>query len=259
MTEYRRTRIPGKVDAAAVSDVSPPPISSTVAVWWAGDLVLANDDPVSTWTDRVNSVSLTASGTVRPTYKVAGFPGDYPSVYFDGTNDTLSRASSLSSASSGCVVAVVAINNPSSAPILWEHLYTVGGVRYLIGSTVSTSTPIRLRQRNNDAADGVSGDTAVVSGDAVAFEWSSNGSAWALRHNNVTQSLTVDAGSNTGEWFNSVTSADRFSIGAFNTNSNYTQGHVAYLGVFSAELSSSDRANLYQWIKDNYGITGITV
>ena len=66
----------------------PTSISSIRNRYKATDLVLSDNDPVTTWVDSIGSDDLTSSGTARPTYKANA--GD-PYLEFDGTNDVLSN------------------------------------------------------------------------------------------------------------------------------------------------------------------------
>ena len=244
-------------DQALLAPKAPPPpsIADTAGVWWAGDLALADGDPIGTWTDRVNAVSVTNTGTARPTFDADGANGR-PSVNFDG-GDWLGVDSALSTAQSGCVVAVARIDDPLQGQSLWSH----GGSntnRYLLGTTrFSTGGQIESQQRNSDWNDVVWGSTSVPATTLVALEWASSSTAYAHRYNNNTQSMTVTAGSNNGDWFGDVGSADRWTIGGlrYNTPIGLLAGRIAFLGVYNAPLSTGDRAALYSWIGTHYGIT----
>lgn len=242
---------------------TPPTPASPVAVWWAGDLALSDGAGVSSWVDRVNSVTVVqATSGNQPVFDADGANGR-PSVNFDGSNDYLGLASSLSSALAGCVVAVVQITDPLQGQSVWANSVGSSPSRYLIGVTrYSTGGEVESQQRNNDTDDVVRGSTAVTAATLAALEWSSSGTAYAHRLNNATQAMTAFAGSNNGDWFGDVSSPDRWRIGALaynNTHTSYLAGRVAYLGVFSAQLSSGDRSALYGWLKSHYGLTGITV
>jgi len=240
--------------------VSPPPsITSTAAVWWAGDLTLADGDPVGTWTDRVGSRGITSSGSARPTYRASSI-GSRPAVDFDGSNDVLrfAAADPVSAALSGCVVAVVSMDAPTVNGAIWSSVDEgTGLLSYLVGVTQLTGGRLRIIQANNGAgADDVRGATVLSTG-AQVLEWSSTGTAYGLRVNNTGESLTVTGGGNTGDWFGDTSLRDSFALGALHvgtTPANFFDGRIAYLGVFDAELSSGDRAALYGWISSQYGI-----
>jgi hypothetical protein len=174
-----------------------------------------------------------------------------PSVNFDG-GDWLGLSSGLSSALSGCVVAVARITDPLQGQTLWSH----GGnntTRYLLGTTrFSTGGEIEVQQRNADTNDVVRGGTSVTANTLAILEWGSSGTAYAHRLNNAAQTLTVVQGANIGD----VNSTDRWTIGGFRYSSpiGLLGGRIAYLGVFAAPLSTDDRAALYAWLSAYYGI-----
>lgn len=239
--------------------MSPPTPANPAAVWWADDLALSDGAAVSSWTDRVNgrTVSQAASGN-RPLFRAAGLNGR-PSVQFDGVNDYLglSAANAVSNASSGCVVAVAIPLSPSAnGQTIWcsSDIATIDW--RLAGATLNGRLSVLQKQvvTSGDPDDVMLGNTPLTTSPR-AFEWSSNGSSYAMRINNSAEPFTVFSGANSGDWFSKTLNRDNFTIGALLRTTLYTPtfaGHVAYLGVFDSPLSAGDRADLYDWINSYY-------
>lgn len=236
---------------------APPPITSTAAMWWASDLAVADGDPVSSWADRVNSVTVSNSGSNRPTMDADG-AGGRPGVRFQrSSTQYLVSNAQLSSALSGCVVAVVAFTggHASTIQVVAGAGFSGGNTRFNRFSNSGSTEKARLYQRNNDTAGVVSGGTNLGTS-LRTIEWSSNGSAWTIRVNGTAETLSVDSDSNNGDWFGDTDLVDRFAIGAEVASALLFpfDGTLAYLGVFNAELSTDDRSALYAWISSYYGI-----
>jgi hypothetical protein len=238
----------------------PPDVTSQVARWWASDLVgtYANNDPVDSWTDDVGSFTLSATSTARPTFLTSGINGR-PAVDFDGTTDILryAAASAVSNNSLGCVVAVVVLGD--STGTVWGSCDEATNLRYLLGQyTTFTNVNIMINQANNGGADLVRGSTTLATSTAYALEWTSSGFAYELIVDNATESKTVFAGADTGDWFSDVTLRDNFTIGGVQDSggaSSFFTGQLAFLLVADAQLSTGDRTALYNnWITPYYGI-----
>lgn len=238
----------------ARSRSAPPTPASPAEVWWAGDLALADTDPVASWVGRINGVTV-AQGTSgnRPAFDIDGV-GGCPSVAFDGTTDFLRHVGTLSTSLSGCVIAVIS-GAAASAQEVWASGDEASTTRYVEGQLSSTPRAV-ISQRNNDTNDVVTATTTTISSAAHIVEWASSGTAYSLRVDNAVQSLTVSGGSNTGDWFGDTSARDNFTIGALvrTTTILYFGGRVAYLGVFDAPLADGDRGDLYAWLGAHYGI-----
>jgi hypothetical protein len=242
----------------------PPVVASQVACWWADDLVgvVADTDPVSSWVDRTSSFDATASSTVRPTFNLDGVGGGKPSVDFDGTNDVLTYSGILTSATQGCVIMVCApVSLPTSSvnDTYWGAGDVASGNRYLQAGpyNVSGTTRMFLDQFNSTGEDFPRSTTdAMSAGTDYVMEWSSSGTAYSMRLNNNSQSLSFVVGSDTGDWFGDVSNVDNFTIGALviSSTTNYSPVRVSLLLVADAELSAGDRTALYDWINAYYGI-----
>lgn len=241
---------------------TPPPVASTAAVWWAGDLAVANGDPVGSWVDRVNGVTVSNTSTARPTFNATGIGGK-GAVVFDGSNDYLEVAAALSSAATGSVVAV--IKDPVAGGAVWAQSLASSAVIYSY-QIANGGSPAALRYDHStwSWSRGASaivkrGQTVITSGTFITEITCTTGRTHTMYLNGAAETITttMDSGA-VGGWFSGLTGANRWTIGALTFNDTrvgFLNGAIAYLGVFNAPLSAEDRAALYAWLGAYYGIT----
>jgi len=237
--------------------LTPPTLASTVAFWWATDLVASVSDAaaVSSWVDRANGVTVSNTSTARPTMRHSSI-GGRPAVDFDGTDDHLELASALSSGDTqGSVFAVVKYDVTTNK-VLWAQglLSSISNYLYFSPHT-GTNTPL-LDFYNTSTIRTHRGSTALGTA-ARLIEVSSSGSAITMRVDGVVQTMTAVSGANDGRWFSGLSGANRWCIGALpynNSHIGFFDGQIACLGRTSAALSSGDRAALHAWVTASYGI-----
>jgi hypothetical protein len=237
----------------------PPTVASEVACWWATDLVgvVADGDPVGSWTDRTSSVVVSATSTARPTFDVNGLSGQ-PVVVFDGSSDILKVASTLTTATTGCVVAVAYFDVFSALThSIWGTGDEGSTTRFLTGRSGGPGDDnIVVQQNDNGTQDRFYMVPNLTTATPFILEWSSNGTAYSMLINNVGTGLNQESGSNTGDWFGDTSSRDNFTIGALQRSAivNYHDGGIAFVKVADAPLSSGDRTALYGFLSSYYGI-----
>lgn len=116
-----------------------PKKAGAVQVYDARFLTGAHNDPVATWPDRGSGgYDITASGTLRPTLKVAALNGQN-CVSFDG-NDALSSSpagAAFNSLSEYLVICAVKPTSLASAPVLWVYGAGAAGQFGELGSGAS--------------------------------------------------------------------------------------------------------------------------
>ena len=237
----------------------PPVPASTVALWWADDLAVADGGNVTSWTDRVGGHVLTNPSTA-PVMRTTGGANSKPTVEFNGTSSYLEKgaADAISTASQGVVIAVVSITTPTAGAAVWSSADTAVNNRYIYGATrYQTVGEIDVQQTNSGGSDAVRGSTGVTAGTPSLLEWSSSGSAYNFRLNNATQTSTTYVGSNTGDWFGDTTGRDNFTLGAVHYPSvvGFNAMKLSMLLVADAELSAGDRTEFNAFIASHYGLT----
>jgi len=104
-----------------------------------------------------------------------------------------------------------------------------------------------IDNNNNDTRDVVSGTTTTF----VADRWYhlavvSTGTAWALYVNGVAEALTVDTGSNTGDWLADVSNRDNVCVGILrrSTLAQYFNGEIGDITYWNRALSAEEILDL---------------
>jgi len=94
----------------------------------------------------------------------------------------------------------------------------------------------------------VSGSTNICDGKDHHIVVTTNGSAWVIFIDGVTESLSVVAGSNTGDWLGDVTLRDNLTIGAITRTStaSYTIGVNGYTRIYSRVMAVAEARTNYQ-------------
>ncbi len=105
------------------------------------------------------------------------------------------------------------------------------GPRRITTTGSGTYMNIVTRTTNGGTNNGVIGTTTpLVAGAWMYCEVESNGTAWAMRINNITQTLTAFIGSNTGDWLGDISGSDHKLLIGNNYNAN-TLGTSWFAGV----------------------------
>lgn len=240
--------------AAAAGPFAPEGIAGVAEVWVADDLALSDGGAVSSWVGRVAARDLAqASSGKRPTYDLDGVGGE-PSVNFDGSDDLLAYAGTLSTATSGHVF-VVGQQNAATEMACWSTSDLDTGQHHIWAPYDSAGMGILCTE--GASTDYVTASVTASANTPALIEWASDGSDYALRENNTVKSLTVAAGSNSGNWFGDVTLRDVFTLGAFNfvVETRRWNGRIAAVIVVDGAISGGDRTSLDGWVADKYGIT----
>lgn len=144
--------------------------------------------------------------------------------------------------------------------LAWVKTTGINGVHQVIlgsadeGSTsrylrfaISSGGLCNIRQRNNDTADHVSGDTVLLNGQWYRIALVSNGSAYAIYVDGQAEGLTVTSGANAGHWLDVTDDRDNLASGALRTSApvNYFYGEIKDLRYYSRVLSAGEIARDY--------------
>jgi hypothetical protein len=88
---------------------------------------LSDNDPVSEFTNQINSNHWTGSGSTRPLFKTNVLNGE-PVLRFDGSDDFLQLATDiLSGKSGGCVMVVLKVDNDPPGDVAQSGLWNMDG------------------------------------------------------------------------------------------------------------------------------------
>lgn len=223
------------------------------------DDVAGNDgDAVSAWVSK-ESYSFAQTGTKRPLLKKGanGING-HNALYFDGNDDLLVYAGSITNATSGCVYIVNQLQGAlQDTEILLSSADEATAASFLIAFYAyykALHPDMKIYHGGNAAADNVYGSTTVASGETRLAVFNSDGAAYSMRNNGAAQTLTADAGSNSGDWFGDAANRDNVVIGAGKWQSTEAQ---FFRGLISAIIVTSDQysAAVESYLATRYGIT----
>jgi hypothetical protein len=131
-------------------------------------------------------------------------------MLFDGVNDEVELPDdAFNTQSSGYIEADVLCVGGGN--------YTVFGVassntsNQILSMQILTTNKIRI---GYGGANFVEGTTVLTSGVRYRIKWESNGTEWKIYIDGVEETTTVTTGSNTGQWFDEITSGStRYSVG----------------------------------------------
>lgn len=240
---------------AAASD-GPPSVAGQVGVWWATDLEDTYADGASdiSWPDRVGGLTLASVGS---RYRATAINGE-SAVDTESNAWMDSSIANFNPSGTGCVVMVMKIDVSGGGEGFFWGSGDLGSVNFIGGGAVTNGTRRMIYQsRGAGTEDVIYGDTTINHGSNYVLEWSSNGTAIAMRANNVAQTLTVSAGANEGDWFGDIAARDNFTFGAVrrSTTTAITANlNSSFILVTNQVLSAGDRTSLYAWINSVYGI-----
>ncbi len=125
------------------------------------------------------------------------------------------------------------------------------GPRRLTATGSGTYMNIVTRTTHGGTNNGVIGTTTpLVAGAWMYCEVESNGTAWAMRINNVTQTLTAFIGSNTGDWLGDISGSDHKLVIGNNYNANalgtsWFAGVVDEINYINRTLTGPESTILY--------------
>jgi hypothetical protein len=115
---------------------------------------------------------------------------------------------------------------------------------------------VYVQQSAADVADLVRGSSLYADGVWHHAVLSSNGTAWAITVDNIPQTLVIDAGANTGDWFADTPNRDNFAIGALirSATGSYYNGLIGEVQIYNRVLSAAEIGALFNQRRGFYGI-----
>jgi len=123
---------------------------------------------------------------------------------------------------------------------------------------------LRLNGTSLEAVSQAGGTANVVRATTTTFAVNttyvvtleSSGTAWTIRVNGDSESLSVQSGSNTGDWAGDVSGPDTVALGALITTStgSFYLGYLGDLLLTSAGISAGDRSSAESWVAQRNGV-----
>lgn len=209
--------------------------------WWAAeDYGLMVDDGsgvISSWTDRVAGVAVTATTTARPTWSATSFDTGKPGLTFDGTANALSISSTAAvptGSTAGELVAVCKANDTAAAQSVVAYGATTAGQNRRMGVNSNEKIFITDGTTSNSDSGSVTGVTPSI---LVGEEFSTTQNCWI--NGNASSSNPTTAGS-----LNTGTTRLRIGASAATSASIFWNGVIADIMVFQGTFTQADRQKL---------------
>lgn len=188
----------------------------------------ANGESVYSLTERDSSLVFSQSDTAkRPAYDTVTDADGY--LDFDGTNDLLAHTSAdpITTATAGEFHGVFRPDSVAGTQTIFASCdESVANKYFCIQLNAGF---LEVACNNGGTEDRVTATSSVLAvGSAAVLSVISDGNAWTLKVNNVTQSLSVASGSNSGAWLGDVSGRDSATLGARKTTSesNFLNGKL---------------------------------
>jgi len=221
-----------------------PTTVANLTTWWKADSItgLNDGDPVSTWNDSQGSNNLIGSGTARPLFKTNIF-GTMPVVRFDGSNDFLSMASTLSLTHGSpywTMLVVLAYHATPNNPAMLMGS-TANNVQVQFNAAAPSSNQIVLYQNGSADVVASSGFTFTVTSARMNVIKLISGTTIAFRVNKTA------AGTPSSAHVTSYgTAMDINVMGKWkSTGTEWLKGDVAEVAVYNRTLSDAECDSFY--------------
>lgn len=259
----RITNASGKkvtIDSVPWSFWEPICLGSTVLTQWldASETSTITGISVSAWNDKTTNLNHVSQATAasQPAYSATGLGGTQPGITFNGTSDTLTRASFVYAQGSASVFAMM------SAP-------AVGALKYVFSEGSGTNGYYAPLMNNaNPAADMITGRLANDTAVGGALLLSTPTTTAAFFDNTVKFVMIEDTGANFTAYNNGVsgggaaytretTTVNLFCLGArFRANiySSWFNGTMSEFMIINGTLSPADRQKLEGYSAHKWGV-----
>lgn len=241
----------------------PSQISGVVAWLRAADMDVSRDDggTVSSWVDRISALNFAQNFTSqRPFFYVstaAHLINSQPCVHFDGSNDFVRYAGTLTTGIAGHIFVVMKAHSFTSTPSIVTSADEASTTRLLLAK-LDVSGVAQATQQDTGTADQIRATTTtLVAETPYLVEWASSGTVYDLRVNNTVQAKSVISGVDNGDWFGDTSARDNVVIGALKrtTETNFFDGDIAEVVIVDGAISAGDRTLFNTYITARYGLT----
>jgi len=186
-----------------------------------------------------------------------GTANGQPSIHFDRVDDYY-LGSQFTIATSGIAWAVVQLDaDMAGTGNIMACSDTAGGNDYWQWMVVATTEVLRVNSTIGASPDIVDSVGTLSLGVPHICILISNGTAWRWRIDGVEQSLSVIAGSNSGQWPGDNAAIDNGSIGAGvrSTVVSFFQDHILNAGIADGEPTVLQVAELETFLANLFGVS----
>lgn len=231
---------------SAGSVIFTPSVVSGIVLWVRADsLALADGAAVASWADSSNANAYAqGTGAAQPLYKNNGTDdiNGLPVVTFDGSNDTLTKASASLAITTAASVFVVTRSNTATNDRAFFGAGTGGTDRQF--SLQQTGTGF-IYYENNGIAFNAFGAGYIANGTPYLVELVKNG---ATIKTYVNQVLKRTDGTGV-----TITNATDIALGSVLATNFYSKD-IAEMVIYNAAVSDADRALIEAYLGAKYGL-----
>jgi prepilin-type N-terminal cleavage/methylation domain-containing protein len=189
-----------------------------------------------------------SSSSNKPTYKIEGI-NNLPSIYFDGTNDSMSSIESTNSSgyfnNNNFTIFVVTnfLTTTNSVSVLFQFLNQAGGQRN-IGLELNNTDRLRLDGPNSTTALGTA---------AIGFDQARIISGFRNPSNTTLFVNGTQYASTTSTAQTSISGI--FALGAYVSGSNYfSKAHIGEVIVYGRALTTEERKAVESYLSKKWSI-----
>src|SRR3990167_3003424 len=171
-------------------------------------------------------------------------------AYYD-SNDYFSRtvANYRSADSEGAIEIWFRTSYTASYQSLFASADTGTETSYFHFFIAGTTGKLQIETRNAGGTyNSVSGATNVADGKWHHAKLSSNGTAWNIDLDGVTEILSIEGGSNTGDWFSDITLRDNIAVGVLlrGATAGEFNGEIGFTRLYSRPMLQPEAQVNYQ-------------
>jgi len=214
---------------------------------WATSTVWSNAGAVSTWhldaTSNNGTSVFDSSGngytltSINTTWTPAG-------RVFAGANDSFLERTVANYRNTDNVGSIQVWFNTAASGVIQEFFASADNAtnNHYLQTFILNTDNLPYISQDSTGHTRVKGGVSVTDGINHQLLYSTNGSAWYIELDSVSQNITVASGSNSGNWFDDTTSADGIQIGAVRRTSvaNSFNGTISEVSVYNKQLSTSE-------------------
>jgi hypothetical protein len=165
------------------------------------------------------------------------------SLGLDGTDDRVEIDSVVtSSATAGTVSAWVKTSQTSGSQFIFTQTDKTASLNNVYVSFSLSNQIARLQWRNGGTPNELVGNQTLAANQWNHIMWVSTGTAYKIYTNGTLNTLTVNAGSDNGNWFGDATGLDTNTIGCqdrYTGRVAFFTGNIDELAVWDSDQSSN--------------------
>jgi hypothetical protein len=222
----------------------------------ANDIAGDDGDAISTYDDKQSNTWAQGTGSKQPLLKKGanGING-HNVIRFDGTDDLLRYAGTLSTSASGTIFIVhrftsaiqdtqtlLSSSDEASTSYYWLCRYHTSGLPHLY-----------IAQTDNDAeSSAYAADETIVADRVYVSQFASDGANYGLRIDR--QEYTRTQSGTQGDWFGDTSNRDNVILGALKRSSeiHFLKGDIAEWLIFDSHLSASNKQKVEDYLTEKY-------